>query len=188
MKVFSKILFGILLLTLSFDTIAMRRAGVKSNAEIEIYHLAQAMFFEARNQSPTGQKMVAHVILNRVENNEFPNSVYSVIHQKGQFQWVHNHKLRNKRVFRPSDNQDLMKMAKDIYYQHKAGKRKDITRGAIFFSTGRKPAPRARFMVRVGGHNFYSLMPYGKKVTPRIWKVSSKIRLTNKSKHKNNRV
>ncbi len=43
--------------------------------------LAQALYFEARGETVKGQFAVAEVILNRVKNTQFPNTVCGVIHQ-----------------------------------------------------------------------------------------------------------
>jgi len=43
--------------------------------------LAQNVYFEARNQSYNGQMAVAHVTLNRVENDRFPNTICGVVKQ-----------------------------------------------------------------------------------------------------------
>lgn len=43
--------------------------------------LAQALYFEARGESPRGQAAVAEVILNRVDDPSFPNSICGVVQQ-----------------------------------------------------------------------------------------------------------
>ena len=43
--------------------------------------LAQAIYFEARGESETGQRAVAEVILNRVDNRRWPNTVCRVVQQ-----------------------------------------------------------------------------------------------------------
>jgi spore germination cell wall hydrolase CwlJ-like protein len=54
--------------------------------------LQQNIFFEARNQSIDGKIAIAHVTLNRVASNRFPNTVCDVVkqHRRGvcQFSWV----------------------------------------------------------------------------------------------------
>ena len=45
------------------------------------YCLAQNVFFEARNQSVSGQVAVAWVTLNRMEDNRFPNNICDVVKQ-----------------------------------------------------------------------------------------------------------
>lgn len=43
--------------------------------------LAQAVYYEARNQSADGQRAVAQVVLNRVRHPSYPNSVCGVVFQ-----------------------------------------------------------------------------------------------------------
>lgn len=44
--------------------------------------LALNIYHEARNQSHLGQVAVAQVVLNRVDDGRFPNSICNVIHQQ----------------------------------------------------------------------------------------------------------
>lgn len=50
--------------------------------------LARAVVFEARGESVVGQQAVAAVIMNRVENDKFPDTVKDVVYQKHQFSFV----------------------------------------------------------------------------------------------------
>lgn len=49
----------------------------------DLYLLAKCVYAEARGEPYTGQVAVAAVILNRVENPSFPNTISGVIYQKG---------------------------------------------------------------------------------------------------------
>lgn len=49
--------------------------------EDQFYCLAQNVYFEARNQSLRGQAAVAMVVLNRTEDNFWPDNVCSVVKQ-----------------------------------------------------------------------------------------------------------
>lgn len=52
--------------------------------------LATAIFFEARNQSVDGQMAVAEVILNRVADPQWPNTICGVVNQTRQFSFTHD--------------------------------------------------------------------------------------------------
>jgi spore germination cell wall hydrolase CwlJ-like protein len=52
--------------------------------------LAVAIFFEARNQPIDGQMAVAEVILNRVKDPQWPDSVCDVVNQPKQFSFTHD--------------------------------------------------------------------------------------------------
>ncbi len=51
----------------------------------DIEMIAKVVHAEAGNQSLEGKRMVAAVVLNRVESDTFPDTVDEVISQKGQF-------------------------------------------------------------------------------------------------------
>lgn len=130
------------------------------NYEREVYSLALMMYHECYSCGTLGMTHVANATLNRVNNPEFPNTVYAVISQRGQYQWFHNHRLRGKNVFSPVKFPEVMDLARRIYNSHLNGTRHDTTNGAIFFSSnGVRPAPRAVNPVRLAGHTFYRLRP-----------------------------
>ncbi len=54
----------------------------QSRSEIDC--LAEAVYYEARSESTSGQMAVAEVVLNRVSDSRFPNSVCEVVYQ-GQY-------------------------------------------------------------------------------------------------------
>ena len=56
----------------------------------QIELLARCVESEAGNQSQLGKRLVADVILNRVESEDFPDGIEGVINQKGQFSVVSN--------------------------------------------------------------------------------------------------
>ena len=130
------------------------------NYDREVYSLALMMYHECYSCGTMGMTHVANATLNRVNNPEFPNTVYAVISQRGQYQWFHNHRLRGKNVFSPVKFPEVMDLARRIYNSHLNGTRHDTTNGAIFFSSnGVRPAPRAVNPVRLAGHTFYRLRP-----------------------------
>lgn len=130
---------------------------VMANTNEEVKYLAMAIYYEARGENMKGKEAVADVILNRVEHHEFANSVKKVVATKGQFQWFHNRSLRGGGVFNPNKEKEIMSLARKKYFQHVMDKRNDTSKNAIFFSTGRKPAPRAKLSGKVGHHYFYTL-------------------------------
>ena len=54
-----------------------------SNSDLNL--LARLVYAEARGEPYSGQVAVAAVVLNRVKNSSFPNSVAGVIYQRGAF-------------------------------------------------------------------------------------------------------
>lgn len=56
-----------------------------SISEDDITLMAQLVYHEARGESEDGQKAVVEVVLNRVLDSDFKNTVYDVIYEKRQF-------------------------------------------------------------------------------------------------------
>lgn len=58
------------------------------NAGSDVYLIARAVYGEARGEAYLGKVAVAAVILNRVDDPSFPNSVSGVVYQPGAFDAV----------------------------------------------------------------------------------------------------
>jgi spore germination cell wall hydrolase CwlJ-like protein len=69
----------------------------------ELYCLALNIYFEARGEPIEGQYAVADVTLNRVESEQFPNTICEVVYQRRQFSWTHQ--IRNPRNPRLSERE-----------------------------------------------------------------------------------
>jgi hypothetical protein len=63
------------------DPDAARIAAVRPSHKRELECLTQAVYFEARGESARGQQAVATVVMNRVKNPNFPNTVCGVVYQ-----------------------------------------------------------------------------------------------------------
>ena len=62
-----------------------------SDANMDRYCMAQNIYFEAANQSFAGKLAVAHVVINRTEDLQFPNEICDVIYQaKTKVNWEGN--------------------------------------------------------------------------------------------------
>ncbi len=62
-------------------------SGSSSNSS-DLNLLSRLVYGEARGEPYTGQVAVAAVVLNRVKNSNFPNTIAGVIYQKGAFDVV----------------------------------------------------------------------------------------------------
>lgn len=76
------------LLYLGLGSSSSSGSNVYSDSEIEL--LAKVISAEARGESYEGQVAVGAVILNRVVHPSFPNTLSSVIYQKGAFSCVND--------------------------------------------------------------------------------------------------
>ena len=54
--------------------------GTPQNLD-ELYCMSQNIYFEARHESMLGKIAVAHVVMNRIESKDFPNTVCEVVKQ-----------------------------------------------------------------------------------------------------------
>lgn len=75
----------------------------------EMMCLAQAIYFESRGEPLDGQLAVARVIINRAENNAFPDDYCSVVTQRSQFSFV-----RGGRIPEPNRGTSAWTRAKAI--------------------------------------------------------------------------
>jgi N-acetylmuramoyl-L-alanine amidase len=87
----------------------------------KVYWLAKGINGEARGEPFRGQVAVGAVILNRVDSSEFPDTIYSVIYQKGQFSAV-------------KDGQIDLEPSQEAYRAaQKALSGSDPSKGALYF-------------------------------------------------------
>ncbi len=117
----------------------------------ELYWLSRIISAEARGESLEGQIAVGAVVLNRVESDEFPNSIYGVIFDRN---WgVQFEPTANGEIYRePTESAILAaKLALDGA---------DPVGGALYFlnlaeaESGWVPANRV-FHSQIGAHSFY---------------------------------
>lgn len=88
--------------------------------------LSQLVQCEAGNQDLTGMRLVADVVLNRVDSPKFPNTIREVIYQPGQFEVVRNGMLDDA-AWEISDN--AFKAVDMAFHQGR------IDPGILYFST-----------------------------------------------------
>lgn len=153
---------------LNLDVVVANRGRFTSEAVSEVvvtdrsdewYCLTEALYFEARGESHSGQIAVAEVILNRVDSKRYPNSICGVAKQganngrKGcQFSFhcdgKKNH-VGNKPVF-----EELGKLA----YIMMQGMPRTLTGEALYYHNTKVNPRWARKFVktaRIGDHIFY---------------------------------
>lgn len=111
--------------------------------------LTEALYFEARGESRSGQRAVAEVILNRVDSRAFPGSVCHVVHQRGQFSYRKGLRMSNAAA---------AARARTIASDLLAGAPRSLTGGATYFhTTSVRPSWSRRFTqtTKIGRHVFY---------------------------------
>lgn len=121
----------------------------------DLHCLAEAVYFESKNEPVRGQRAVAHVIVNRTKNSKFPGTICEVVNQKNNHTCQFSYKCDGK-THMPKNKEDYDK-AKDVAEEVLQGDR-DNTAGALFFhnNTVRPPwAKRSRMTAEIGNHKFY---------------------------------
>jgi len=113
------------------------------------------IYHEARGESKKGQYAVAHVTMNRVKHEKFPDTVCEVVFQPKQFSWTHTIKDPRPREYQAW--KQAQKIALDVMY----GNVPDNTFGAIYYHADYVDPWWAKadgmFMTRtIGSHIFYN--------------------------------
>lgn len=127
--------------------------------------LALNVYHEARSDTMIGQYAVAHVVMNRVQSDRFPDSVCDVVHQgyhkgkhKCQFSWYCDGKSDT-----PTEPR-AWALATLVAYDVLNGTVPDVTHGATHYhATYVRPywAKHFKETVTHGSHIFYTV-PDGK--------------------------
>jgi len=77
-------------------TSSSAKSSSSSTSNIDVNLLARLVYGEARGESYTGQVAVAAVVLNRMKNSSFPNTLSGVIYQPGAFSVVDDGQINLK--------------------------------------------------------------------------------------------
>jgi spore germination cell wall hydrolase CwlJ-like protein len=108
--------------------------------------LARIVYAEARGEPYNGKVAVAEVVLNRVEHEDFPDTIYDVIYQQGQFQPVSNGAINN------TPDEESIKAVKE------ALNKTNLTNGSLFFYNSKTATDRwldsRPTTVVIGNHTF----------------------------------
>ena len=82
-------------------------SGVNKYNSNDRYLLAKVIYAEARGESYTGQVAIAAVVLNRVEDSRFPNTIAGVIYQPWAFTAVNDGQINlepNQKAYQAADD------------------------------------------------------------------------------------
>lgn len=111
--------------------------------------LTDAIYHEARGEPLHCQEKVAMVIFKRTYSKNFPNSICSVVYQKGQFSWVgKGYSIREKAAYsRAKQTADKM------YANYQLGTFRNSGSPALYFTTGIR-FKNTRVVERCGSHIF----------------------------------
>lgn len=113
------LLFGVIKIFPNKETIANSKSSKTSNIQL----IARAINGEARGEPYEGQVAVGAVILNRVKDSRFPNTIPGVIYQKGAFTAVSDGQI-NEPI---AEGSTVLKAAQDALNGW------DPTGGAVYY-------------------------------------------------------
>lgn len=128
--------------------------------------LATNIYWEARNQSTIGQVAVAQVVMNRVADDRFPNTVCEVVTQGQTYSWKPELPIKNRCQFswycdgksdEPKDKEAWEKallMASGVYLN----KLNDFVDGATHYHANYVLpdwSESKQYVVRIDDHVFY---------------------------------
>jgi spore germination cell wall hydrolase CwlJ-like protein len=143
------------------------RSGRPSANELEC--LTQAVYFEARGETPRGQAAVAQVVLNRVKHPAFPKTVCGVVFQGAarrtgcQFSFACDGSMRRGR------EASAWTRARKVAARALSGVALPEVGAATHFHTAQVSpnwGPRMRRVAQVGLHVFYRFNPRGYAPAP----------------------
>lgn len=142
----------------SSDSIVFKKL-LSTHSVNELRCLALTIYFEARSESETGQRAVGHVVMNRVADRRYPDSVCEVVHQGGertrhrcQFSWWCDGQS-DEPVNRKAWDKSL-RIARKIYF----GDLKDTTDGALWYHAVYVKPYWSNILIqgeKIGQHIFY---------------------------------
>ena len=135
------------------DTVAAKAfSGLQSGDSFydqeALFWLSRVIHRESGNQPMEGRMAVGNVVLNRVSDPVFPDTVEGVLAQKNQFSTYKSGVLA---ATEPSENSTIAaKLVMD-------GGVVEETQGALFFDSGVNSwaARNKRHIATIGGHKFY---------------------------------
>ena len=120
----------------------------------DLFCMAKNIYHEAGHEPVVGRYAVAQVTLNRMENEQYPDTVCGVVLQNKQFSWANNH---GRRWTTPSGPawEASKRIAEDVIV---GGKRVYGLDNALFYhATYVRPswARAKKKLTRIGAHIFY---------------------------------
>jgi spore germination cell wall hydrolase CwlJ-like protein len=143
-------------------SVGVDRPTAKTRRRADLECLTEAVYYEARGESPRGQAAVAQVVMNRVRHPAFPKSVCAVVFQGAgrrgcQFSFACDGSMRRGR------EAVAWNRARKVATRALAGAAlADIGSATHFHTTGVSPAwgPQMLRVAMVGTHVFYKFAPY----------------------------
>ncbi len=144
---FMKHIISIILLLISIPISSSADVKIQNINKRELECLAKNIYFESRGEPLRGMLAVAHVTINRVRNNIYPNTICDVVYQPYQFSWtLDKMTIKNKMLY-----QSIKNIALGVII----GYTNDPTNGALHFRHVSLRHTVDQKVKRIGNHIFY---------------------------------
>jgi spore germination cell wall hydrolase CwlJ-like protein len=144
-------------------TITQERAAIRPNldgvyyplqySQEDLYYMTEAIYFEARSEPLECQEMVAQVIMVRVHDWYYPNTVKGVIWAKDQFSYTHDGETELMY------NYGAKMMAQYVAHSVLSGLSVDTSQGSLYYFNPDLANPDWQddytFVTKCGKHAFY---------------------------------
>lgn len=119
--------------------------------------LVAAIFFEARDQPPLGQEMIAQVVMNRVYHEDFPDNVCDVVYEHKQFSFTHDGLSDNPSDYPTYWDRRAQESVTEIAQEYLMGQTTGNT-STHYHTLSVSPSWNREYMVDgiVGDHIFYT--------------------------------
>jgi len=126
---------------------------LSGEAMSQVCCLAVAIYFEARGEPLAGQYTVGQVVLNRVEDERYPNTVCDVVFEDKQFSFTHDGKPDRLPRQATRASQRAIEVASDLLYDVRVP-----TTSTHYHTVSVKPywAPHYEMDAVIGKHIFYT--------------------------------
>jgi len=118
-----------------------------------LWCLSTNAYHEARGESYREQVAVSHVVLNRVEDSRWPDTICDVVTQKNQFSWFWDEQ--------PDTINDLVAFRENVYaaFITYTGQTEDVVNGATHYYAHNLIAPPSwtkdmTVTAKLGGHTY----------------------------------
>lgn len=128
--------------TIEYEECAEDDEEILSKEDIEL--IALVTMAEAEGEPEEGKRLVIDTILNRVDSNEFPNTVYDVVYQPNQFTSMKNGRV--DKCYIQDEICELVREELECRYNY----------DTVYFTSGGY-GKYGRRMFPVGNHYFASL-------------------------------
>lgn len=134
-----------------FNTVALEHE-MDAHTQKEYECMAKNIYHEARGEPTKGMVAVANVVLNRMNDEAYPDTVCGVVYQKNQFSWVHT----TKHVPLNKIPDKIKFIALEAVVNNSWV---DVTNGALFFHAANTEGTWNKSVLRktitIGNHVFY---------------------------------